>query len=146
MSIIEAIMLSAGDVKSLYWKLIVATRRLEARDREAAAGHVRAFMLEVEELMLSGRLSREDGEPLVRHANSLAEHLALDPRAVWSSELARSNARSPSREQDPEEKAHKPAEPPAQPDFLLAPRTPSEIRFSRFHVVRRATAWLWRSR
>lgn len=148
MAIIEAMVLSAGDVNSLYWKLIVATRRLEAQDRRDAAAHIRAFMLEVEELVRSGRLGREDGDLLIRHASSLAGKLAMEPSAYTASDLGGSDPGSPSLELDGEDEPplREPAEPPVRPNFVLTPRTPFGIRFARFRAVRWAMWWLRRSR
>lgn len=64
--IVEATVLNAQDVDSLYRKLIVATRSLQAGNRQAAASQIRAFMLHVETLMRSGRLSGQDGNRLLR--------------------------------------------------------------------------------
>ncbi len=77
-SIVEATVLSAGDVDNLYRKLIVATRSLQAGDRQAAASQIRAFMLEVEALMRSGLLTEEQGGRLLEGANVLLASLTAD--------------------------------------------------------------------
>lgn len=74
----EGTVLSAKEMDGLCRKLIVGTRSLKAGDYQAAASQIRAFMLEVEALMLGGRMSREHAGPMLQQAGTLVAKLAAD--------------------------------------------------------------------
>ncbi len=76
--LVEAGMLNGGNANSLKRKLMAAARSLEAGRMRAAANQIRAFMLEVEALMRSGRLSPEQGQWLLEGANVLLATLTAD--------------------------------------------------------------------
>jgi hypothetical protein len=76
--LVEAGMLNGGNANSLKRKLMAAARSLEAGRMQAAANQIRAFMLEVEALMRSGRLSEEQGQWLLEDSNVLLATLTAD--------------------------------------------------------------------
>jgi hypothetical protein len=76
--LVEAGMLNGGNANSLKRKLMAAARSLEAGRTQAAANQIRAFMLEVEALMRSGRLNREHGQLLLEGADALLATLIAD--------------------------------------------------------------------
>ncbi|MHC4235211.1 MAG: FIMAH domain-containing protein [Planctomycetota bacterium] len=63
--------LTYGNVRSLESKLMAAAKSLEAGRLRTAANQVHAFMLEVEALIRSGRLTEEQGAPLMDAASAL---------------------------------------------------------------------------
>ena len=77
-TLVDAGVLSAGTANSLKRKLMAAARSMEAGRVRAAANQIRAFMLEVEALMRSGRLTEEQGGRLLEGANVLLASLTAD--------------------------------------------------------------------
>lgn len=75
---IEGSVLGAREMNGLCRKLIVGTRSLKAGDYQAAASQIRAFTLEVETLMLAGRMSHEYADPMLQQASTLVAKLAAD--------------------------------------------------------------------
>ena len=73
--LVESGVLDAGNANSLARKLMAAASSLEAGRLRAARNQIHAFMLEVEALMRSGRISVEQGELLLAKAGLLLDAL-----------------------------------------------------------------------
>lgn len=74
-ALVESGVLDAGNANSLARKLMAAASSLEAGRLRAARNQIHAFMLEVEALMRSGRISVEQGELLLAKAGLLLDAL-----------------------------------------------------------------------
>jgi hypothetical protein len=77
-TLVEAGALRVGNANSLLRKLMAAARSLEAGRARTAGLQIRAFMHEVEALVRSGRLSREEGDFLFEGAQAILDALTED--------------------------------------------------------------------